>query len=136
MQPYVCMGMDRNCSYVGVEFFQRYGSDCVLRERYCAFHRDRDSHPSECSGGEEGLGVCAEVHMVFMLMDAEPVKSHGNGVPSESSRNEHAVHVQTDSGFGHLSGVQLAVEGELCEVDHRKYCVLAVGIDYVWVFRQ
>ena len=32
VQPYVCMGMNWNCRYVGVEVLERYGSDCVLWE--------------------------------------------------------------------------------------------------------
>ena len=67
--------------------------------------------------------------MALVLMYAEPVESHGYGVPSESSGYEQAVHVQSDLGLGYLFGVQLAIESKLCEIDHCKDCVLAVCVD-------
>ena len=69
-------------------------------------------------------------------MYVEPVESHGYGVSSESSRYEQAVHVQSDPGLGHPFGVQLAVEGKLCKINHCEDGVLAVCVDDVRVLGQ
>ena len=66
--------------------------------------------------------------MAPVLMDAESVKTHCYCIPSESSRNEQAVHMQTDLCLGYLFCVQLSVKSQFRKVYHREDRVLTVGI--------
>ena len=67
--------------------------------------------------------------MSVMLMQIQIVQSHRHCIPSESSGHKHAVQCKADFASGCSACVQLSLESESLDIDHREDCVLTVGIN-------